>query len=71
MLSRKIEFEKLLNTRDLGGMTGSDGRKIKPGKLYRKPSGRLAFYSCPERGLSPDPDFFCNDSVYRRDPGAV
>ena len=43
MLSRKIEFEKLLNTRDLGGMTGSDGRKIKPGKLYR--SGHLSFAS--------------------------
>ena len=43
MLSRKIEFEKLLNTRDLGGMTGSDGRKIKPRKLYR--SGHLSFAS--------------------------
>ena len=43
MLSRKVEFEKLLNTRDLGGMTGADGRKIKPGKLYR--SGHLAFAS--------------------------
>ncbi|MBR6088506.1 MAG: tyrosine-protein phosphatase [Anaerolineaceae bacterium] len=39
MLSRRIDFEKLLNTRDLGGMTGADGRKIKPGKLYR--SGHL------------------------------
>ena len=43
MLSRKVEFEKLLNTRDLGGMTGADGRKIKTGKLYR--SGHLAFAS--------------------------
>lgn len=43
MLSRKIDFEEMLNTRDLGGMTGSDGRKIKPGKLYR--SGNLAFAS--------------------------
>ena len=43
MLSRRIEFEKLLNTRDLGGMTGADGRKIRPGKLYR--SGHLAFAS--------------------------
>lgn len=35
MISRKIEFDKLLNTRDLGGMTGADGRKIKPGRLFR------------------------------------
>ena len=39
MHSRRIEFERLLNTRDLGGMTGADGRKIRPGKLYR--SGHL------------------------------
>lgn len=38
-MSRKIEFEKLLNTRDLGGMRASDGRKIRPGKLIR--SGHL------------------------------
>ena len=47
MLSRRIEFEKLLNTRDLGGMTGADGRRIKPGKLYR--SGHL--YSASENDL--------------------
>ncbi len=39
MLSQRIEFEKLSNTRDLGGMTGADGRKVLPGKLYR--SGHL------------------------------
>ena len=39
MLSQRIEFEKLLNTRDLGGMMAADGRKIKTGKLYR--SGHL------------------------------
>lgn len=39
MLSQRIEFEKLLNTRDLGGMSAADGRKIKTGKLYR--SGHL------------------------------
>ena len=44
MLSRQIEFEKLLNTRDLGGMTGADGRKVLPGRLYR--SGHL-FYATP------------------------
>lgn len=40
MISRRLEFEKLLNTRDLGGMTGADGRKIRSGKLFR--SGHLA-----------------------------
>lgn len=39
MISQRIEFENLLNTRDLGGMTGADGRKIRSGKLYR--SGHL------------------------------
>lgn len=34
-----IAFEKLKNTRDLGGMSGIDGRKIIPGKLIR--SGHL------------------------------
>ena len=38
-MSRQIEFEKLPNTRDLGGMITADGRKIKPGKLIR--SGHL------------------------------
>ena len=40
-ISRLIEFEKLNNTRDLGGMTGADGRRIKSGKLIR--SGHLSF----------------------------
>ena len=40
MLSQRLEFEKLLNTRDLGGMSACDGRKIKPGMLYR--SGHLS-----------------------------
>ncbi len=40
MLSKRLEFEKLLNTRDLGGMSAYDGRKIKPGMLYR--SGHLS-----------------------------
>ena len=35
MISRKIEFENLNNTRDIGGMTGFEGRKILPGKLIR------------------------------------
>ena len=43
MSSRKIEFEKLLNTRDLGGMSAAGGRKILPGKLVR--SGQLGFAS--------------------------
>lgn len=39
MVSQRLDFERLLNTRDLGGMTGADGRKIREGKLYR--SGHL------------------------------
>ena len=39
MISRKIELNGLPNTRDLGGMTGADGRTILPGKLIR--SGNL------------------------------
>ena len=35
-----MEFEKLHNTRDLGGMRTGDGRVIRPGKLYR--SGQLS-----------------------------
>ncbi|MBO4819220.1 MAG: tyrosine-protein phosphatase [Firmicutes bacterium] len=38
-ISRLIEFNNLNNTRDLGGMTGYGGRKIKAGKLLR--SGQL------------------------------
>ena len=45
MNSRKIEFEKLLNTRDLGGMNAAGGKKILPGKLIR--SGHLGF-AAPE-----------------------
>lgn len=47
MISQRIEFEKLLNTRDLGGMTAADGRKIRPGKLFR--SGQL--FSASENDL--------------------
>ena len=39
MISQRIEFDNLKNTRDLGGMIGADRRKIKPGKLIR--SGHL------------------------------
>ena len=39
MLSTRIELDGMSNTRDLGGMTGADGRRIKKGLLYR--SGKL------------------------------
>ena len=38
-MSQKIEFEKLKNTRDLGGMETTDGRKIRTRMLIR--SGHL------------------------------
>lgn len=44
MVSQRIVFEKLLNTRDLGGMPAAGGRKIRPGKLIR--SGHL--FGIPE-----------------------
>lgn len=39
MKIEKLRLKKLINTRDLGGLPTSDGRKIKKGKLIR--SGRL------------------------------
>ncbi|MBR1423755.1 MAG: tyrosine-protein phosphatase [Ruminococcus sp.] len=47
MISRKLELEGLNNTRDLGGMTGSDDRKIAGGRLIR--SGHL--FSASENDL--------------------
>ena len=35
MLSRHIDFEGMSNVRDLGGMTGAAGKKIKSGLLFR------------------------------------
>ncbi len=48
-MSRHIEFEKLLNTRDLGGMVTVDGLKIRQGKLIR--SGHLSPASEKDREL--------------------
>ena len=39
VISKYIDIEGMNNTRDLGGMITKDGRRIKPGKLYR--SARL------------------------------
>ena len=39
-MSTRIPMEKLPNTRDLGGMTGTGGCSIRPGRLIR--SGQLA-----------------------------
>ncbi len=39
----RIDFEKLPNTRDLGGMVGADGRPVRHGALLR--SGTLGFAS--------------------------
>ena len=35
MKSERIEFEKLNNTRDLGGLITRSGRKIRKGRLFR------------------------------------
>ena len=35
----RIDFEELPNTRDLGGLIGVDGRRVKPRRLLR--SGAL------------------------------
>lgn len=45
----RIAFEKLPNTRDLGGMRGADGRAIKAGLLLR--SGALGFASDADLAL--------------------
>jgi len=39
-VSKRIDLEGLYNTRDLGGMIGAEGKKIKSGMLYR--SGQLS-----------------------------
>lgn len=51
--SRKIDFEGLNNTRDLGGMRTTDGRKIREGLLYR--SGAL--YRASENDLNKLTDY--------------
>ena len=35
MKSERIEFEKLNNTRDLGGLITKSGKKIRKGRLFR------------------------------------
>ena len=43
----KIDFEKLPNTRDLGGLPTAEGRHVKPRRLLR--SGHLAIASAADR----------------------
>lgn len=71
--SRKIDFEGLNNTRDLGGMRTTDGRKIREGLLYR--SGAL--YRASENDLNKLTDYnLCrvydfreeDDRAHRPDP---
>src|ERR1700759_3456906 len=43
-----FRFEGGSNTRDLGGLPGRDGRRIRPGALYRAPAlGRLTDADLP------------------------
>ena len=46
---RSMGYEKLNNTRDLGGMTTVNGGRIRPGRLIR--SGRLCLASAADREL--------------------
>lgn len=71
--SRKIDFEGLNNTRDLGGMLTADGKKIREGLLYR--SGAL--YRASENDLNKLTDYnLCrvydfreeDDRAHRPDP---
>ncbi|MNT04558.1 hypothetical protein D3C72_1391410 [compost metagenome] len=34
-LQRRLPLEKVHNARDLGGLTGIDGRRLRTGKLFR------------------------------------
>ena len=72
--SRKIDFEGLNNTRDLGGMLTADGKKIREGLLYR--SGAL--YRASEKDLNKLAEYnLCriydfreeDDREHRPDPG--
>lgn len=46
-ISRKLQLDSLINTRDLGGIKTKDGREIKKGVIYR--SGKL--YKCSEEDI--------------------
>ena len=48
-MSTRIELETLANTRDLGGMPVSDGRRIRKGRLIR--SGQLVDLSVSDRAV--------------------
>ena len=48
-MSTRIELETLANTRDLGGMFVSDGRRIRKGRLIR--SGQLVGISSSDKAI--------------------
>ncbi len=48
-MSTRIELETLANTRDLGGMVASDGRRIRNGRLIR--SGQLVGISATDKAI--------------------
>ncbi|MBR3841099.1 MAG: tyrosine-protein phosphatase [Erysipelotrichales bacterium] len=70
MARERIELENLINTRDLGGYTNVDGKKIKPKKLIRsaalsKGSENDLKVLCDEYNLDAIVDFRNSDELYR------
>lgn len=63
----RIELEGLLNVRDLGGIVGIDGRKIKPGRIIRSDNLSTATekdcIKLKEYGLKKIVDFRTEDEI--------